>query len=181
MFNAAERSFSTNFSYSGITTVESPSDLHAECERLLREHPDWAGDTHLQRIFLVHAPEAGYASDDHGSPYFTVKRLLLEHGIPCQMVDTPTLLNPDYKDLTLSLNVVAKCGLVPWVLPEGIPDADFFVGLSYTQSRDADGQRLMGYANVFNEYGRWLFYSGNTQAFDYSERTMHFGSLDRET
>jgi argonaute-like protein implicated in RNA metabolism and viral defense len=97
------------------------------------------------------------------------------------MVDTPTLVNPDYKDLNLALNVVAKCGLVPWVLPEGIPDADFFVGLSYTQSRGASGQRLMGYANIFNEYGRWLFYSGNTQAFDYNERTKHFGSLVRET
>ena len=31
------------------------------------------------------------------------------------MIDTSTLINPDYKDLNLALNVVAKCGLAPWV------------------------------------------------------------------
>src|SRR3954453_16509600 len=85
--------------------------------------------------------------------------------VPCQMVDTPTLANPDYKDLNLALNIVAKCGVAPWVLPESSPDADFFVGLSYTQSGRGRGERLMGFANVFNEYGRWEFYSGGTQAF----------------
>jgi len=50
------------------------------------------------------------------------------------MVDTPTLQDPDWKDLNLALNIIAKCGVVPWVLPDAIPDADFFVGLSYTQT-----------------------------------------------
>ena len=71
------------------------------------------------------------------------------------MVDTPTLRNPDFKDLNLALNIVAKTGTAPWVLPESIPDADFFVGLSYTDSQRVDRSRLMGFANVFNQYGRW--------------------------
>ena len=74
------------------------------------------------------------------------------------MVDTGTLRNPDWKDLNLSLNIIAKCGVTPWVLPDKIPDADFFVGLSYTQSRD--GRSILGFANVFNEYGKWEFYTG---------------------
>ena len=74
------------------------------------------------------------------------------------MVDLPTLLDPDWKDLNLALNIVAKCGVTPWVLPNGIPDADFFVGLSYTQSRRGAARRLIGYATVFNEFGRWQFY-----------------------
>jgi argonaute-like protein implicated in RNA metabolism and viral defense len=139
------------------------------------------GDQSLRRIFLVHTPEAGFASDDASSPYFRTKQFLLENGIPCQMVDTPTLDNPDWKDLNLALNLVAKCGVAPWVLPEGIPDADFFVGLSYTQGRDGKSSRLMGYANVFNQFGRWLFYSGNTQAFKYEERGKRLGSLVRDT
>lgn len=88
------------------------------------------GNQQVDRIFLVQTPEAGYASDDEISPHYRVKRFLLEYGAPCQMVDTPTLRNPDWKDLNLALNIAAKCNVVPWVLP----DADFFVGLSYTQS-----------------------------------------------
>ena len=61
-------------------------------------------------------------------------------------------VGPDWKDLNLALNVTAKCGVTPWVLPDAIPDADFFVGLSYTQS--SDGRRIMGFANVFNNYGK---------------------------
>jgi len=79
----------------------------------------------LPRLFLVHCPEHEYALDNEKAPYYIIKRLLFESGVPCQMVDTPTLVNPDYKDLNLALNIVAKCGLVPWVLPASIPDADF--------------------------------------------------------
>jgi len=133
-YSGSERTFSTRFSYNTIITVESPEEIVSECERLLSEHPDWCGNADLNRLFLVHTPEQGYTLDDENSPYYSVKRLLLENGIPCQMVDTPTIQNPDWKDLNLALNVTAKCGLTPWVLPNSIPDADFFIGLSYTQS-----------------------------------------------
>jgi hypothetical protein len=86
------------------------------------------------------------------------------------MVDTPTLLDPDWKDLNLALNIIAKCGVVPWVLPDAIPDAHFFVGLSYTQSRRQQSTQMMGYANVFNQYGRWGFYSANSEAFPFERK-----------
>lgn len=180
-YHGAERTFSTRLTYSGVATIPSPEDALAECTRLTHEHPGWVGNQQLNRIFLVHTPEEGYSSDDVASPYYKVKRFLLERGIPCQMVDTPTLRNPDFKDLNLALNIVSKCGITPWVLPGAMPDADFFVGLSFTQQGAGDTERLMGYAHVFNEYGRWMFYAGNTDAFPYSERTEHFGVLVRET
>jgi argonaute-like protein implicated in RNA metabolism and viral defense len=159
--------------------VDRTEDTRGEIERLLAEHPDWQGDTDLKRIFLVHSPEQGYSQDDHTSPYYIVKRLLLERGVPCQMVDTPTLQNPDWKDLNLALNITAKCGVKPWVLPDAIPDADFFVGLSSTQSKDS--QRIMAFANVFNSYGKWEYYSGNTSYFDFEERTQYFARLVEKT
>lgn len=178
-YRGAERTFATKFTYTGVVTVERSEDTHSEIERVLNEHPDWQGDTHLKRIFLVHSPEQGYSQDDHASPYYIAKRLLFERGIPCQMVDTPTLQNPDWKDLNLALNITAKCGVTPWVLPDAIPDADFFIGLSYTQSKN--GQRIMGFANVFNSYGKWEFYSGNTSYFNYEERTQHLARLVEQT
>jgi hypothetical protein len=178
-YRGSERVFATKFSYSGVVTVDHIADTPGEVERVLSEHSDWQADSHLRRIFIVHAPEQGYQQDDQTSPYYITKRLLLERGIPCQMVDTPTLQNPDWKDLNLSLNVTAKCGVTPWVLPDSIPDADFFVGLSYTQSKE--GQRIMGFANVFNSYGKWEFYSGNTAYFDFEERAQHLARLVEET
>ncbi|MXW32915.1 MAG: transcriptional regulator [Rhodothermaceae bacterium] len=178
-YRGAERTFTTRFSYPSIVGIDRVEDAEVEISRLLEEHPDWKGHTSLERIFLVHVPEQGYARDDHTSPYYKIKRLLLEKGIPCQMVDSPTLRDPDWKDLNLALNIVAKCGVRPWVLPDAIPDADFFVGLSYTQSRDR--QRIMGFANVFNHYGKWEFYSGNTSYFDFEKRTFHLAQLVEKT
>ena len=178
-YRGAERTFATKFSYSTVVTVDHIEETQGEIERLLVEHSDWEDDGRLKRIFLVHTPEQGYLKDDHNSPYYVIKRSLLEKGVPCQMVDTPTLQNADWKDLNLALNIIAKCGVRPWVLPDAIPDADFFIGLSYTQSRD--GQRIMGFANVFNSYGKWEFYSGNTSYFDFEERTLHLARLAEET
>ncbi|MFN8512814.1 MAG: putative DNA binding domain-containing protein [Thermomicrobiales bacterium] len=180
-YRGSERTFSTRLAYSSIVTVPSPEAIPDECSRLLREHPEWIGDAALNRLFLVHTPEKGYSADDEQKPYYRVKRLLLEKGIPCQMIDTQTLLNPDWKELNLVLNISAKCGVTPWVLPDRIPDADFFVGLSYTQSRRSDGARLMGYANVFNEYGRWEFYAGNTESFPYEDRAKQFHRIVLDT
>jgi predicted HTH transcriptional regulator len=180
-YRGAERTFSARFTYRSVVTSTSDGVLWEEAQRLLTEHPEWCGDKTLDRIFLVCTPEASYSLDDEKSPYYRIKRLLLENGIPCQMVDRPTLANPDYKDLNLALNIIAKCGITPWVLPDAIPDADFFIGLSYTQHRDRIVDRLMGYANVFNQYGRWMFYSGNTEAFPYEERVSRFESLVEET
>jgi predicted HTH transcriptional regulator len=180
-YRGSERTFSTRFIYNSIITTPAPERTLQECRRLLGEHPDWMGNDQLSRIFLVYTPERGYASDDEAAPYYQIKRFLLEQGIPCQMVDTPTLLDPEWKDLNLALNLTAKCGVTPWVLPDAIPDADFFVGLSYTQNARRGSDRLLGYANVFNQYGRWEFYSGTTETFAYEERLAHFQTLVQQT
>lgn len=179
-YRGSERTFHAQFTYNSILTT-SLANVLDECKRLFKEHPDWAGSQQLNRLFLIHAPEKGFAIDDEYSPYYVIKRYLLEQGVPCQMIDTPTLLNPDWKDLNLALNVVAKCGVTPWVLPDAIPDADFFIGLSYTQNARKSSERLMGYANVFNHYGKWEFYSGNTQTFTYEDRARYFRELVSRT
>ena len=70
---------------------------------------------------------------------------------------------------------------MPWVLPGAIPDADFFVGLSYTQNYERGTTRTMGYANVFNNYGRWGFYSANTETFPFEKKAEYFSELVRAT
>lgn len=179
-YKGAERTFSTRLLYNTIVTADV-DEIPAECRRLLEHRPEWVGNQALDRLFLVYSPEHRYSLDDENSPYYACKRILFEAGIPCQMVDSPTLRNPDFKDLNLALNIAAKTGVAPWVLPESIPDADFFIGLSHTQSRRAEGERLMGFANVFNDYGRWEFYSGSGEAFLYADRAAHYQKLVEET
>ena len=173
----SERTFAAKLSYSTIVTVDRVDDIRGEIERLLIQRS--RGRAPARSLFLVHAPEEGYSRDDHTSPYYVSKRLLLEKGVPCQMVDTPTLRNADWKDLNLALSICAKCGVTPWVLPDAIPEADFFVGLSYTQS--SDGRRIMGFASVFNSYGKWEFYRGNTSYFDFEDRNVRLAGLVEET
>ena len=173
-FKGAERTFKTRLQYNTIVTAPEPKGIVSEVDRLLNERPEWRGDPSLSRLFLVYAPTADWSADDVSAPYFQSKRLLLEAGIPCQMINQPTLANPDWKDLNLALNIVAKCGVTPWVLPDAIPDADFFVGLSYTQNRERDQEKYLGYANVFNQFGRWEFYSGSGETVPFAERASHF-------
>ena len=179
-YKGSERTFSTRLSYRSLTTA-APADMESECRRLVEQYPEWRGAEGWPRLFLVHCPESDHALDDEQAPYYRIKRCLFEAGIPCQMVDTPTIRNPDYKDLNLALNIVAKCGVTPWVLPDSISDADFFVGLSYTRSARGEGARIMGFTNVFNKYGRWEFYSGGGDAFPYEERTDHYEALVSRT
>lgn len=42
-----------------------------------------------------------------------------------------------------------------------MPGVDMFIGLSYSW-RGTKFKRMMSYVNVFDSYGRWRFYDGDT-------------------
>ena len=179
-YRGAERTFRSKLTYQSVVTAPL-EEYETECYRLLENHPHWEGNPDLLRLFMVYVPEDLFPKTDLDSPYYAIKEFLFSKGIPVQMVNTPTLQNPDWKDLNLALNITAKCGIVPWVLPDALPDTDFFVGLSYTQHGDREVPRCMAFANVFNTYGRWMFYQGNTETFSYDERQAYFKNLVRST
>ena len=179
-YRGSERTFKTKLTYRGIITA-AVEEFESECRRLLEENQSWIGNPDLARLFIVYVPEDRFPITDLNSPYYTIKEFLLSKGIPVQMVDTPILKNPDWKDFNLALNLTAKCGVTPWVLPDVLPDADFFIGLSYTKHRDRKVDRLMGFANVFNDYGRWQFYQGNAKTFSYDDRHTYYRALVRST
>lgn len=180
-YEGSERTFGVKFIYETIYTTNTHDEIEAECKRIVQQHSVWEGDSSLSRIFLVSLPENKYSLDDHTSPYYGIKEFLFEKGIPCQMVNTPTLKNPDWKDLNLSLNIVAKCGLVPWVLSEKLPEADFFMGIAYTTARNSKNrEKMMGFVSVFDEYGRWRFYKGES-VFSFEKKKEYFAKLVPET
>ncbi len=181
-FKGLGKTFATNLKYTGIITKPNAEDFLAECERLLSQNPTWEGNANLDRLFLIHVPESKYDVNDINSPYYVLKEFLLEKGIPVQMIDSNTLEKTEYKDLNLALNIVAKTGGVPWVLPDKLPDADIFIGLSYTQYKSEETlYRTMGYANVFSSYGQWKYYKGNANAFNFDEKGKYFSQLVENT
>ena len=179
-YRGTELTFKTKLTYPNINPAPL-EEFQSECVRLLEENPNWIGNRDLDRLFLVYVPEDRFPITDLNSPYYTIKELLLSKGIPVQMVDTPILKNPDLKDFNLALNITAKCGVTPWVLPGALPDADFFVGLSYTQHPNRKIDRHMAFANVFSKFGRWQFYQGNAKPFNYDERHEYYRILVRST
>ena len=179
-YRGTEWTFKTKLTYPNINPA-SIEEFQSECVRLLEENPNWIGNKDLNRLFLVYVPEDRFPITDLNSPYYTIKEFLLSKGIPVQMVDTPILKNPDWKDFNLALNITAKCGVVPWVLPGALPDVHSFVGLSYTQHPNRKIDRHMAFANVFNKYGRWQFYQGNANTFNYDKRREHFQELVQST
>lgn len=131
-------------------------------------------------LMLIYMPdERGlWSRANHQSPYYQVKHHLLENGIPSQGVDQDTLENLEWKDLNLSLDIFAKTGHVPWVLDEGLPLADVFIGLSYSSIRIKDSlERVVAYVCVFDEFGRWQYYIGNTEPVPFEDRDVRLAGL----
>ncbi len=51
-YRGSERTFSTRFTYSSIITVPTTEMALGECQRLLKEHPDWIGNENIYVEFL---------------------------------------------------------------------------------------------------------------------------------
>ncbi len=170
-FRGIEKTFAISFDEIIPETVGSPEEYLARCKQISATVPQ-------NSFFLVYCPEHGYSRADYQAPYYQVKHFLLEAGFASQMVDETTLGNPSWKDYNLALDIFAKAGHVPWVLAEGLPNADLFLGLSYSTIPSADGRvRIIGYVNVFDRYGKWLYYKGNTKPITFEERNSALGEL----
>ncbi|MCI0330678.1 MAG: putative DNA binding domain-containing protein [candidate division Zixibacteria bacterium] len=176
-FAGMERAFSTKITAEKVITTKSPDDYLAACKG---EVPRL--DENKIYMFLAYCPEGTYSREDYSAPYYTVKKFLLENGILSQMVDEDTLNNPKFKDFNLALDIFAKSGFIPWVLADGLPDVDLIVGLSYSSISGIEKpNRVIGYVNVFDPFGRWQFYRGSSKAFSYEERKKYFSKLVVET
>lgn len=128
-------------------------------------------------VALVYLPRQSDVND-YSHPYYQIKGYLVKEGIASQMVDEATVRDLTWRDLNLALNISAKSGKAPWVLDEALPGVDLFIGLSWSQVvRNGFIIRMMAYVNVFDSYGRWQFYQGDTLAFSFEDRLNYYGDL----
>jgi len=111
-------------------------------------------------VYVPKTPEWIYST-----PYYRCKALLAGEQLACQMVTPRALDNLDWSLLNIASAVFAKCRGVPWALAEESSPFDMVVGIAVHQMvglyRGAAHEcRFMGYANIFDEWGRWLFFEG---------------------
>jgi argonaute-like protein implicated in RNA metabolism and viral defense len=171
-YRGMEATFGVRFG-TVTTVIAETSEYEARLTEAIAQLPPDS-----QPVFLVFAPERGFSRANYDSPYYRLKHLLLEAGYPSQMVKEDTLEHPEWKDYNFALDVFAKTGFVPWVLSEGMPNADLFIGLSSSIiTHKGQRQRVIGYANVFDDFGRWLFYQGASAAVPYEHRNAMFAAL----
>ena len=172
-YPGAGETFGCNIELAGEPLVcLSVADYESRLNEFVRR--EQRGNADLAFVYLPKDNEVG----DPNHPYYRVKALLLEEGLASQMVDRATLVNPEWRDLNLALNVYAKAGNIPWVLDEAMSGVDMFIGLSSSQlKRGGKIVRMMSYVNVFDEYGRWRFYQSDTEAFAFEDRLNHYGDI----
>lgn len=116
------------------------------------------------------------------TPYYNVKPILLEHGLSSQMVTPPALADPQWIHANLASAIFAKAGGYPWVLATDIPDFDMILGLGLSAAisktkRAGSRPRYIGYANVFDEQGRWMFFESTSQLYEFGKHQEQLADL----
>ena len=100
------------------------------------------------------------------SPYYQVKAHLLSQSIPIQFIDNQVIIDKRTDDAffnLISLQMYAKLGGIPWVLPKrGSYDKEIVIGVgSHVERKNKfsknEGTKVVGISTFFSGEGRYLF------------------------
>jgi len=132
-------------------------------------------------LALVYLPRRT-ADTSSESPYFASKPVLLAEGLPSQMLTPYTINDPQWKYANIASAVFAKAGGTPWVLAKDLDDFDVIMGISIgeriaTTRRTGPHPRFVSYANVFDRFGRWLFFESGTARYEFGNHAEQIATL----
>jgi len=144
----------------------------------------WENDP--ERIVLVVLPEAMYEEEDNEkygeyakpfSLYYQLKKIFVESGIPCQMIDESTFERIDRFVLqNLLVNIYSKMGGRPWSLHTPLDDVNAFIGIGFgLNPREAENHVYIGVANIFDSHGEWLDICSDHKNISKEERDSFYG------
>ena len=116
------------------------------------------------------------------TPYYRLKAILASNGFASQMVTENTFANIKWSYLNLASAIFAKAGGTPWVLQSEMPNTDVILGVSTSnlvsyRNRAGQRPRYVGYVNVFDSYGRWMFFEGIAQPYSNEENVKNVEQL----
>jgi len=125
-----------------------------------------------QDIGIIYIPEIMKYYEN--SLYYSLKSYFATQGIPTQMVNErvfETSKYPlNYTLLNICTAIIAKCGGVPWILKTKLRNTDIIIGISLSNrllrmGENIQENRYIGFANIFNEYGRWKYFFGTANRY----------------
>lgn len=104
----------------------------------------------------------------HRSPYWAVKAVLTEAGVPSQMVmidrlrsRSPHHVPLKYLIVNIANQIYAKLGGTPWVVHRPDSPIDLIIGVGksvYQTGRIGDTQTTLGFASAYQSNGAFLWY-----------------------
>jgi argonaute-like protein implicated in RNA metabolism and viral defense len=120
-------------------------------------------------VVLAYVPKTSrYFSN---TPYYRLKAILASQGFSSQMITEWTFENLKWSYLNLASAIFSKAGGIPWVLESEMKNIDMILGISisnFVSYRNRAGlrPRYVGYVNVFDNHGGWMFIEGTATLYE---------------
>jgi argonaute-like protein implicated in RNA metabolism and viral defense len=116
------------------------------------------------------------------TPYYRLKAMLASHGFTSQMITESTFENLRWSYLNLASAIFSKAGGIPWVLESEMKNTDMILGLSISncvsyKHRAGELPQFVGYVNVFDSYGRWMFFEGTAKLYEKEQKAERLHEL----
>ncbi|MCK0125259.1 Piwi domain protein [Gelidibacter sp. F2691] len=120
-------------------------------------------DDNKPHLAIIEIPESFRSLNDQNNPYYQIKAKLLSLEIPVQFVTTRIVNNhSEYILNSLALQIYAKLGGTPWVLPtQRSVDRELVIGIGHSwlrknQYAGAESSRVVGITTFFSGDGQYL-------------------------
>ena len=97
--------------------------------------------------------------------YYRCKAIFSIHGYTTQMLTEKTFNNLKWSYLNIATALFSKAGNVPWVLQNDFKATDMILGIALSNlvgrmDSKLSKERYVGFVNVFDNYGKWMFLQG---------------------
>lgn len=120
-------------------------------------------DENKPHLAIIEIPAAFKRYDDRNNPYYTIKAKLLSLEIPVQYVTSEIIKSHnEYILNSLALQMYAKMGGIPWVLPsQRSVDREIVIGIGHSwlrknQYAGAEQNRVVGITTFLSSDGQYL-------------------------
>ncbi|GGE94741.1 Piwi domain-containing protein [Flavobacterium limi] len=137
---------------------EIQNNILSEYLNIIRDYDD--SKPHLA---IIEIPESFKLQNDQNNPYYHIKAKLLSLEIPVQFVTTRIVNNHnEYILNSISLQIYAKLGGTPWVLPtQRSVDRELVIGIGHSwlrknQYSGAESNRVVGITTFLSSDGQYL-------------------------
>lgn len=120
-------------------------------------------DENKPHLAIIEIPESFKLLSDQSNPYYQIKAKLLSLEIPVQFVTTRLINNHnEYILNSIALQIYAKLGGTPWVLPtQRSVDRELVIGIGHSwlrknQYSGAESNRVVGITTFLSSDGQYL-------------------------